>query len=339
MGWHRHFLHATLVSGLVVGCSSSVDDPGDDDDDVTATTDAGTEVPRADAHVPVGDTIYERCFSFYGDPDKPAADYDSLGAFVPDHCDGTGHQDIVGVEKLVFVGDSITAGTPPTLPADYYRAELQVLLEEKFGPLEVKDCSRFGARTDDLLLPPHEMIKSCLPTAEDKTTLVVFTTGGNDIKAIAKDALAGEALEVSYDRVDQAVDLLRDAVDWFFEDDERFPNGVYVVFANVYEYTDGEADLNVCPLAIFDGLNRPWPEGRDVFIYMQEEFMKVAVEFQVDMIFLSEDFCGHGFHAADPSNACYRGETAERWFDDTCIHPTPAGHDHIARMFFNVIDG
>jgi hypothetical protein len=55
------------------------------------------------------------------------------------------------------------------------------------------------------------------------------------------------------------------------------------------------------------------------------------------MIFLLENFCGHGFHAGEPENECYRGPDAETWFDLTCIHPNPTGHAALADLFFQTI--
>ena len=56
------------------------------------------------------------------------------------------------------------------------------------------------------------------------------------------------------------------------------------------------------------------------------------------MIFALEAFCGHGFNHDDPTAPCYRGPTAPRWFDATCIHPNPLGHANLADMFFAVVE-
>lgn len=66
--------------------------------------------------------------------------------------------------------------------------------------------------------------------------------------------------------------------------------------------------------------------------------MNLAVQSGTDIIFMLEHFCGHGFHYDDPTTECYKGPDAERWFDDTCIHPNPTGHEVIAEMFMSVID-
>jgi len=75
-----------------------------------------------------------------------------------------------------------------------------------------------------------------------------------------------------------------------------------------------------------------------VFIRLNEELVRAAVETGTDAMFLSERFCGHGFHSDDPDNECYRGPGTERWFDLTCIHPNPTGHAELADMIMDIID-
>ena len=74
-----------------------------------------------------------------------------------------------------------------------------------------------------------------------------------------------------------------------------------------------------------------------MIIHVMEQYMRVAVQHEIDMIFMLEHFCGHGYRRDDPSGACYRGLDAELWFDLTCIHPNPAGHSEIADMFLAVV--
>jgi len=116
---------------------------------------------------------------------------------------------------------------------------------------------------------------------------------------------------------------------------------VFVVFANIYEFTDGTAQLTSCPgasAAGFDG-DVPDPQAlKDMIIFANEQYLSIAVETGTDMIFMLEQFCGHGFNAGDPAAPCYRGPGQDNWFDFTCIHPTPNGHDEITTYFTFVID-
>jgi lysophospholipase L1-like esterase len=282
-------------------------------------------------------TIRENCFPDVGDPTAPAPAYDDFEPVVGRHCSGTNHQDISGVEKVVYLGDSVTEGTWPTLEEDFYRSRLTVSLEAEYGGIEVDRCSAYGARTDDLLREPHQQILSCFPDVELKTTLVVMTIGGNDMFAAAEDLRDGVDADSIAGLLDQAYLDLEDAIRWFDDHSERFPNGVFVIFSNIYEYTDATGDMGSCPTAEILGFPGQVPEMRDAYVWINEQYMRLAVQTQRDMLFSLEQFCGHGFFNEDPNNECYRGPSTERWFDDTCIHPTPAGHTQIAKMFMDVV--
>lgn len=265
------------------------------------------------------------------------ADYDQYRPTVGAHCKGTNHQLIEGVERVVFLGDSVTAGTPPTPVDGYFRNLVTEQLRAKFGDaIEVQDCSRYGARNDDFLLGSQAQIPQCFPDAVDsRRTLIIFTMGGNDISNWAQDNLSAEAATVE---ADLSADLLDDAIAELTSP-TRFPNGSFVVFANPYEFTDGTGDLHACPLAVTAFPDTPeWTVGRPAVLHFQERYMQIAVEHQVDMVFMLESFCGHGYHRDDPSIECYRGPDAELWFDLTCTHPTPAGHAALADLFMSVIN-
>jgi len=290
-------------------------------------------------------------------------DYAQFDPVIGSHCKGTNHQDITDIERVVFLGDSVTVGTPPSPGDQVYRAELADVLVDRFGltppnglwkqynPIDgvsvVQDsgdfssCSKWGARTDDFLAPGPQ-IDDCFPPDQfDKRTLVVFTMGGNDLAAIAKDGANGKPYDQVVQDAEKALKLMRDAVQWFVDDPNKFPNGVFVVFANIYEFTDGTGDLMSCPAAGLGGFDKPWedPEQlKQLVLWINEQVMDIAVSTQTDMIFMLENFCGHGFKAGDKAGPCYRGPNSANYFDLSCIHPTPAGHDVIKDLFTAVID-
>jgi len=281
-------------------------------------------------------TIRENCFPGIGDSGLGFPEYDALGVVPGRHCSGTDHQDIDGVEKVVFLGDSITAGTPPTMPEDVYRSVLTRSLQARFGEdIEVADCSEFGARTDDYL---PTQIPDCFEDVQDKRTLVISTMGGNDTFAAATEVMESGDLEAATAVLERAVGYQRDAM-WWFRDNEdlMFPSGVFVITGNVYEFTDGTGDMSSCPLASNLGFGGAIPEIRDAYVYINEAFLEISVETGTDSIFMLEQFCGHGFRADDPDNECYRGPDAGTWFDPTCIHPNTEGHAAIAQMFLDVV--
>ncbi|MGK0362093.1 MAG: hypothetical protein ACI9U2_004413, partial [Bradymonadia bacterium] len=104
---------------------------------------------------------YAACFADQMGALRPG--YDGLNPIIGHHCHGTNHQDIQGIERVVFLGDSVTTGTPPTQLPQFYRALVANELKVRFGEdLIVEDCSQFGARTDDFFKPDAQLGK-CFP--------------------------------------------------------------------------------------------------------------------------------------------------------------------------------
>ena len=304
------------------------------------------------------------CFAQSGLTQTVDSQYAGLDISVGEHCYGTNQQDITDVEQVVFLGDSITVGTLPTPTNDFYRVQLAEQLANTFG-LEKADeetweawkkvnhangtttlktagdfssCAGFSSRTSDLMYGAQQ-IEQCLPEeARQKRTLVVLTTGGIDMRTIAEQSIMGAAFDESLAMVDEAIAHLQEAIN-FIKDPENFPNGAYVVFANLYEYTDGTGDLGSCENAGNgpNGAGLEWPYFQAIYSYWQQEAMKAARETGADMIFLYEHFCGHGFNRNNPNSVCFAGEDAEPWFDMTCIHPNALGHGQIAEMFYETI--
>lgn len=356
--------------GATMGATTG--EPGDTTSGSATTSDPGTTTGTTDPDpsgttggTTGGDVMGIECLlEGFADPDAAIQlDYAQFGPVIGTHCKGTNHQDIIDIERVVFLGDSVTVGTPPTLANDYYRAQLADALADRFGlvppnglwdqsnPIDgvslIKDsgdfssCAKWGARTDDFL-PPGPQVEDCFPPDKmDKRTLVITTMGGNDIAAIAKDGAEGLPYDQVMANAEAAVQKMRETVHWFVDDPDKFPNGVFVVFANVYEFTDGTADLMSCPAAGLGGFEKPWAEPDkliDLMLWFNEQYMDIAVETQTDMIFMLENFCGHGFKRDDPTAPCYRGPDQENYFDLTCIHPTPKGHDVITDLFTAVVD-
>lgn len=333
------------------------DEPTDGDEDNIQPPDGDSESlpdgdPEPGEEPPDGDVTAEveeeepgiltasKCWEHKSGDGSVGTDYDQYNPIIGSHCMGTNHQDITGIEKVVFLGDSVTEGTPPTPFWQYYRFVLSQMLEQKFGPLEISECSEFGARVDDLLLPPHQQILTCFPSLPvDKKTLVIMTIGGNDLHSWVTDFKEGSTIEQIMEETESTIQLMDNAIGWFFEDPERFPKGVSVITSNIYEFTDATGDLNACLVSIFTGLGGTWPEGVAPTIRFNEAFMEITVKYQIDMIFMLENFCGHGFHNLNPASQCFIPPNGgDRWFDLTCIHPNPTGHYVIADMFMKVVN-
>jgi lysophospholipase L1-like esterase len=294
---------------------------------------------------------------------EPVVDYDAFGPVIGSHCMGTNHQDITGVERVVFVGDSITVGTPPTPNNQWYRNVLASRLVARFGlapaggawPFadvvngvalareggDFASCAKWGARTDDIGQAPHYQIQTCIPEdRRDERTLIVMTVGGNDIFAWAQDLVDGVAPETLRADAEAAVADLEEAIRWVVEPG-RFPNGVFVVFATPFDLTDpdGARDMSECTGAGIIAMDTALvdPIINDLVVYLFEEYMRIAVETGTDLAFMGEAFCGHGSNAGDSAGRCYRGPGAASYFDVTCMHPSGDGHRAIADVFTAVI--
>jgi lysophospholipase L1-like esterase len=309
------------------------------------TADAGVANNTTPSQAPdfaTPNLVRAQCFSNLPGPraGQVTPNYDQFHPIIGSHCQGTNQQNIENVKKVVFLGDSITTGTPPTDPTAYYRSILTTQLQAKFGQdLEVANCSAWGARTDDLILPPNEQMLKCFPTSEPKTTLVIMTVGGNDANHWEGEDASGAGISVVEDGFNTTVQDLRDAINWLKDDPSRFPAGVFVIFGNVYEFTDGTQDIASCAGAVAANIEPPTPDYAAQFVGMNEQFMKVAVDTQTDMLLMLEQFCGHGFHKDDVNGMCYRGPNTPGYFDPiTCIHPNTAGHARLADMFMAVVN-
>ena len=334
---------------------TSPPDPMDDDDpqddppvEDTALEDTGDARPT-----------FAECFSDIGAGNQ-GPDYDQFEPVIGTHCSGTDHQDIVGVERVVFLGDSVTVGSPPTPAEGWYRNLLADQLADTWGfdkpgwfwqnanlvdgTVYAQDegafssCAKWGARSDDLM-QDNTQVEDCFPQERrGETTLVVMTIGGNDLSSLTKGFIEGKSHDELWAQTHEMMQLVRDAVTWIKEPG-RFPNGVYVIFTNLYEFTDATGDTASCPAANLAGFGDAVtdPALEEMVIWSMEQFMSIAVDTDSDMLFLLESFCGHGYNYDDPDGRCYRGADAELWFDLTCIHPNDAGHAAMADMFMKVI--
>lgn len=327
------------VGWFLAGCASTAAPGSGSPDAAVPGPDAPIGMQPDASRADAPPSAIDQCFPGLQDPSKPHPNYTQFDPIVNADCTGTNYQAISGVQRVVFLGDSITAGTPPTLPTDYYRTRVGNAMRAKFGLLtEIEDCSAWGARADDLLLPPNQQIHECFDTVNAQNTLVVMTVGGNDMNSIAGDASEGDTPAQTMAKVDLALGQLEDAVRWL-KDPAHFPNGSYVVFANIYEFTDATGDLLSCPAAALAGYSgMAAPQMTAAYLHATEQYMRIAVDHQADMVFSLENFCGHGFRADDPSGICYRGPGTETWFDLTCIHPNPTGHAELARLFSVTIE-
>jgi lysophospholipase L1-like esterase len=371
-----------LLLTVLSACADSDDDsaaPDDDSGDDDDSTPVGDDDSQADDDsvadddtvgdddsvgdddtTPSGPATFESCFGWQEGP----VDYAGIGLVMGENCLGTNHQTIENVEHVVFVGDSVTVGTPPTATTAWYRNLVADGLVDRF-PLEapgvdwqnvdlidgvtyVQDsgdfssCAKWGARTDDLLEPPHQQLATCLPEGvRGLRTLVVMTVGGNDLMSMLQDLRDGVDPTTLQAEWEGALADYSEAIHWLKDDPLRFPAGIDVILANNFDVTDGEGATNIaeCPgagwIGLDDSLYDPFvhPLGQS----WQRAVATLAVETGSDMIFQGEIFCGYGY-GMTPSNRCWRGEGVPIYLDDTCAHPSTSGHAALAEAFLAVVD-
>jgi lysophospholipase L1-like esterase len=243
---------------------------------------------------------------------------------------GVKNQVVRDVERVIFLGDSITA-TPYLTPpwSDRIRDDLQGL----FGSdVEFQNYAAWGAITDDILSEQLPRID----TTSTKRTLVMFTIGGNDaLQVIGQDTTS------SLDHMATKVENIRTALTWLY-DPANVPGGVYVIFANVYDPTDGEGDFTHCGFGA--GLE-DWPNCDEVATTANGWYEDLADEFGADLLDLHDLFAGHGYNNGDATNPWYCNECdpctsgCPRWYDLTCIHPNSDGHEALAGFFLCMVIG
>lgn len=283
----------------------SSDDSGQAEDIPAPPADSVTDVPAAD--VPAADTtaadaagegdataepdaawdslIGQSCFAEIYDPEINGPDYDQFAPTIAEHCLGTNHQDITGVERVVILGDSVAQGTPndvhplSTDNSHFWRNLFAEWAAVEFGLDQGDDlgiewglwkaydylsgkgtlqfagdfsnCAKWGARTDDFLEGGGQ-VGECFPEGgSDENTLIVFTMGGNDIAKITQ--IGGEATPeevaagypAAWALAESTVGYLAEALYWL-KDPEKFPNGSHVIYANPFEFTDGTGLVDAC---------------------------------------------------------------------------------------------
>lgn len=353
------------TSGASASASGGGSSSGFDASSSTGTAPVASSSGAADGSSSGGerdDAPFEDCYEGVFVNGFPGINYDSYELPIGSHCYGTDIQDIDDIDRVVFLGDSVTVGTPPTGIANYYRNVLADALADRFalsfgsnkalwqtpdvfnGTSVVREsgdfasCAEWGARTDDLLEGGNQ-IENCYPEdTRDLTTLTIITAGGNDLARIAQETGEGAKTAVAWDIAESAVDHMRNSAVWL-KDEQNFPNGHYVVFANVYEFTDGTGLVESCNLSGLAGFDPIESLGDALLVigWIEDQYAQIARDTGADFIFLFEEFMGHGFLHDEPTAAGYRGPGNANWFDLTCIHPNPTGHNVIADMFLATV--
>jgi lysophospholipase L1-like esterase len=231
------------------------------------------------------------------------------------------------VERVIFLGDSITASpylTPPW--SDRIRDDLRGLFG---GSVEFQNYAVGGSKTEDVLEDQLPRID----TDSAKKTLVMFTIGGNDALQVI-----GEDVATSLAHMEEKLENLRNILTWLFAP-ANFPGGVYVVYMNIYDPTDGEGDFTHCGIGM---AYEDWPDVDELATTINGRYLELAMEFGADLLDGHGLFAGHGWNNNDAANPyyCHGCEPTcpcPRWLDFTCIHPNSDGHEALAGFFFGIV--
>ncbi len=237
--------------------------------------------------------------------------------------------------RLVVLGDSISDGVGASRSAWIYHALLAENDDEAYpteagtdlesltgASVEVVDVSRGGARARDLSAQTGAVRRE-LSLPASGHTVVVLTIGGNDLQtAVAGGNPTGALL-------DNAIRDIRGMIE-FFQDTDNFSDGASIYLANVYDPSDGEAQIPGC----FFGLHLPQlVAALDVW---SERFMDLGMEMGFSVVDTLGAFHGHGHHNSNTMNPYYDADDPTKWFDD-CIHPNDRGHHELRRLIYEAM--
>jgi len=302
----RHLLALALPVPLLFACPP-VDPQGDDDDDTPF--DWGYELDEGvDTYLPA---------------DYVAAD----------------------PARVLFLGDSITAGVGAsqqslTYPAlteenddDTWDGWADHDLRSVFGSgFDVVDVAQGGATTDDLVARQLPALSGELGDSVSGETVVIMTIGGNDMQGSILPILQANDQDATADAIiGDVADNMHTTLD-YFDDSDRFPDGVFVYFANVYEPSDGVGQSNC-----FFGID--YSTIMRYFVQANGTMREIAEERGAAMVDLRGHFLGHGMFNDDEDNDAYDEVDPTRWFESDCQHPNDRGHHEIRRLFVTAAEG
>ena len=241
--------------------------------------------------------------------------------------------------RIIFVGDSITAGNGATKNGRAYTELLEENDDDEWpdatwldlagiyeSPPDVIDDSRAGATTSSLVLQQLDYVTEDLGDTVSGPTAVVVTIAGNDVQGLLWNT---EDTEKTVEKIIKNLDKFYD----YFEDPVRFPDGAYVYLANVYEPSDNVGQADEC----FYGLNLE--DALASLATANAATLANAQERGVAWIDMRGHFLGHGSNGDDPENEFHNPDDPSVWFDEDCIHPNDRGHHEIRRLFWYALAG
>ncbi len=241
--------------------------------------------------------------------------------------------------RLIFLGDSITAGSGASKTSLQYTSLLQendasrwqgynkVDLESMYSTItDVIDVSVGGATTATLKSQQIPALKQQLGTLPvEGETIIVFTIGGNDAQgALNPFANAQQVINSAFKNMDAVIDQLTDPA--------VFAETPHIYATNIYEPSGGVGKSS-CFMGIDYAAKLP------VLDDYNARLTALGEERGFSVVDLHGQFLDHNVNAEDASNPNYDADDATNWFYDDCIHPNDRGHHELRRLFAAAIDG
>jgi lysophospholipase L1-like esterase len=313
---------------LLVACAPPADEAPDPSPATSGPTDEGS--PTIVDSGPTADTGLSEPSTDPGtEPPAEWADPDVATFVPPDYQPDE-------VRRVVFFGDSITAGEGVFHPRGHY-ASLLVDNDDANWPdhadhdlvarwpdVEVIDVSRSGATTVDVLQRQIPELEALLEPELPGTTLVVGTVGGNDIGTLLLNIGDVDA------EVERISGNVAEIASWFQASD-RFAEQPFVYVTNIYEPTDDMGQADEC----FYGL--PVSFLRDPLTDLNQATRDAAMRDGWAWIDLYGHFQGHGLNHDDPTGPNHDAADPTLWLSTDCVHPNARGHHEIRRLFYYAI--
>ncbi|HZS41209.1 MAG TPA: SGNH/GDSL hydrolase family protein [Polyangia bacterium] len=225
----------------------------------------------------------------------------------------------------IVLGDSISdmGGTGP-----FYYDLLHTDLAAKYPGLMYLHAAQAGAITDAYTngpLPGAPTLAAQiagLGHSYPGDVIITITIGGNDLNGHAFDAINGTDGPARMEYAQHLADELG-----ALTTPGRLGSGkVYVVLANIYDFTDGQGDF----ATVGCGPPANVMATRDVAVFTAWNGVLAEAIGKVNgaLYDMHADFMGHGYNFQDV------------WYDRaSCIHPNAAGHDAIRKSMFKLITG
>jgi lysophospholipase L1-like esterase len=242
---------------------------------------------------------------------------------------------------LLGLGDSVTAGFGAS-PGKSYFQRLAQNPPDEFPELQGRSLSAVfpklktqNAAVSGSTSPQHlERILRLPVHSRDTFGLVVLTTGGNDLihdygrSTPQEAAMYGATLAQAQPwianferRLDRMVTELR----------QRFPGGMQLHLANIYDPTDGDGTAGVVGLP-------SWPDGLRIHAAYNAVIERAAQRHpEVTRVDIQTPLWGHGIYCRQFWRRHYRPRDPTYWYDPNFEDPNDRGYDAIRRAFLNAI--